>query len=187
MDNHIKDIDKEIQDAQALKFTYARLLEGADQLLLALKEQKQGLEKEKEARAVLEEHAPIAFPLAGSEQPAKKPQQMGKLNTQLYEEVILANGRPMHMTSILEESLNRGLVLQGARPAMVQIRGALAGCKRLYNVGGNTWWVIDKPIPEDSPNTNGHEQTLGIPTLSLTPPSNFVVPHSAISDKENSY
>ena len=172
MGNHTRDLDKAIQDAEELKAQNARLMDAADQLVKALKEQKQGLESENQALAILGLPMPSVQALTVNGQSTKKTRRKrnyGKPNTQLYEEVILEHGKPMHMSSILEEAIKRGLKLNGKRSPVVQMRTALANCKRLYNVGGNTWWIIDKPLPEEPVVKNRHGKGIGVPPVHSTP------------------
>ena len=184
MSTHTRDLDKEIQRAEELKAEYARKVDAADQLLQALKEQKQGLENERQALTVLGRTIPTMPQLMTNGESSGTQQQVkayGKPNTQLYEEIILDHGRPMHMSDILEEALNRGLVLRGKRPPIVQMRGALAHCKRLCNVGGNTWWVTDRPVPEEHPTTNGHDRHISVSTLPLTALPDSPVPQATLN------
>ena len=172
MGNHTRDLDKDIQDAEELKAKYARLIGAADQLLKALNEQKQGLESERQALAILSQPMPSGPTLTATGQSTPKTRgkrNYGKPNTQLYEEVILEHGKPMHMSSILEEAIKRGLKLKGKRTTVVQMRSALSNCQRLYNIGSNIWWVIDKPLPEELVVKNRHGKGIGVPTVHSTP------------------
>ena len=171
MGNHIRDLDKDIQDAEELKAKYARLIDAVDQLLKALQEQKQGLESERQALAILGLPMPSVPALAVNGQSTSKTRRKrnyGKPNSQLYEDIIREHGKPMHMSDILEEALKRGLKLKGKRTPVVQMRSALANCQRLYNVGSNTWWVIDKPLPEELPVKNGDNKSVDMPTAHST-------------------
>ena len=184
MSTQTRDLDKEIQRVEELRAEYVRRVDAADQLLQALKEQKQGLEGERQALAVLEQPIPTVQLLTTSERSSWTQQRVkvqGKPNTQLYEEIILDHGRPMHMSDILKEAFNRGLVLQGDREPIVQMRGALANCKRLYNVGGNIWWITDRPVPEEHTKTNGHDRPVGVSALPLTALPNSPAPPSTLN------
>ena len=153
MGNHIRDIDKEIANAEKIKNLYAQRLEAAEQLLQALQDQRGAAEKEREARTILDQPLPLAsvktigVPLRASGTGEQR-RNNGKPNTQLFEEVLLEHGNPMHMSSLLDTALARGLQFRGKREPIIQMRNALFNCKRIYNIGGNTWWIIDQPLPE---------------------------------------
>ena len=171
MGTHMRDLDKDIQGAEELKAEYARKMDAVDQLLKALQEQKQGLESERQALAILGLPMPSVPALAVNGQSTSKTRRKrsyGKPNAQLYEDVIREHGKPMHMSDVLEEALKRGLKFKGKRTLVVQMRGALANCQRLYNVGSNTWWIIDKPLPEELPVKNGDDKSVDTPTAHST-------------------
>ena len=170
--NDIRDIDKEIANAEKVKNLYIQRLEASAQLLQALRDQKLAAENEKKALAILEQPMPaasavavprISLPFGGHGH------NYGKPNTQLFEEILLEHGRPMHISSLLDAALARGLRFKGKRAPIVQMRSALTTCKRIYNVGGNTWWVIDQPMPEKPPVINGHGRSIGTPSASSVP------------------
>ena len=175
MVNHMRDIDKEIANAEKVKNLYAQRLEAAEQLLQALQDQRGAAESERKARAILGQPTPLVsavsaigvpgIAFASGEQRAR----YGKPNTQLFEEVLLEHGKPMHMSSLLDAALARGLQFRGKRAPIVQMRTALSNCKRIYNIGGNTWWIIDQPVPEKLPATNGHGRSIGVPSASSVP------------------
>ena len=73
----------------------------------------------------------------------------GKPNVQIYEEILSLHGKPMHMTDILESALKMGVTFkQGGEPRS-QLRNALNGAKKRFkNIGNNTWWIADRPIPD---------------------------------------
>ena len=154
MVTNMRDIDKEIANAEKVKNLYAQRLEAAEQLLLALQDQRGAAEKERTARAILDQPLPLASAASTIDVPrrafggGKLRHNNGKPNTQLFEEILLEHGKPMHMSSLLDAALARGLQFRGEREPTVQMRNALFGCKRIYNIGGNTWWVIDQPEPE---------------------------------------
>lgn len=164
----INELGKRIQEAKDLANEYLQRLDAIRDLLNALEDQKRGLENEKEALSKLGE-AVLGLPSFGvpgkSGTAAKRKRNYGKPNTQLYEEIILEHGKPMHMSGILEEALKRGLKFKGKRRPVIQMRTALANCKRLYNVGGNIWWVIDKPLPEERSVANGQPKVIRVPTV----------------------
>ena len=73
----------------------------------------------------------------------------GKPNVQIYEEIMSLHGKPMHMTDILDSALRMGVTFkQGGEPRN-QLRNALNGAKKRFkNIGNNTWWIADRPIPD---------------------------------------
>lgn len=81
-----------------------------------------------------------------------------KTNAQMYEEVLLEHGKPMHLVDLLDKALARGLQQQGTGTPEDQLRNALNSArKRFYNVGNNVWWVVGRPEPEDLPTASGGE------------------------------
>ena len=168
----IRDIDKEITNAEKVKSLYAQRLEAAEQLLQALRDQKRAAENERKALAILEQPMPAAAVVAVPRRPSSfggRGHNYGKPNTQLFEEILLEHGRPMHISSLLDAALARGLRFKGKRAPIVQMRSALTTCKRIYNVGGNTWWVIGQPEPEKPPVTNGYGISTGAISASSVP------------------
>ena len=71
-----------------------------------------------------------------------------KRKVDIYKEIILENGRPMRCHDLLVAINERGVVLNGKNKPVEQLRNALSNSKLFENVGGNTWWVIEKPLPE---------------------------------------
>ena len=76
----------------------------------------------------------------------------GRSNVQIYEEIILDNGQPMHATAIASEAEQRGVKLQGAARKPRQVRNSLSGSKRFVNLGGNVWWIEGRLIPNSDLN-----------------------------------
>ena len=79
-----------------------------------------------------------------------------KPNVQVFEEIVLDNGRPMHASDIAREAERRGVEFQGTNPKSRQVRNSLVGSKRFLNAGGNRWWVTSHRPPTAS--DNGEEQ-----------------------------
>lgn len=79
----------------------------------------------------------------------------GKSNVQVIEEIISLQGRPMHITDILNFAEKMGVEFKGNNDPKIQLRNALNGAKkRFYNLGNNTWWLMGRPEP-GTENTNG--------------------------------
>ena len=159
----VRKIDRDIQTAEKLKSAYAQRLAAVEQWHQALQEQKRGIDNERKALDILNQPMPptpfVEAVVHSTKRRNRKP-NYGKTNTQLFEEIITEHGRPMHMSSILDVALVRGLKFKGKRPPVTQMRSALSSCKRLYNVGGNYWWVIDHPLPENASTRNGHGENM---------------------------
>ena len=83
--------------------------------------------------------------VAGSTNPNLRPS-----NVQVYEDVLIANGSPMHVSRILDAALLRGVELKGDRSEVDQVRNALARSNRFHNVGANTWWIGQSPVREEA-------------------------------------
>ena len=160
----IRDIQGKIRTTQEFIDKHKQLLENAESLLVAYNRQLEGLEGEKEATkamAQIQAHMPSGG-LFGEQKPTvSKNRTTGKPNTELIEELILEHGRPLHMTDILALGAERGLQLNGRRPKQIQLRGTLANCKRLYNIGGNKWWVTGVDLPHALQN-NGHIENISM-------------------------
>ena len=77
------------------------------------------------------------------------PKPTGTSNSQLYQDVLLAHGRPMHVRKLTEAALARGARLRGEGKPMDQVRSSVSNSKRFVNIGSNVWWVADHPIPDD--------------------------------------
>jgi len=91
------------------------------------------------------------------------PQPRRKTNVQVFEELLLEHGQPMHATDIAIQAETRGVVFQGSKPREIQARNALANSKRFVNQGGNMWWVAnvallmpDSPQQQSNYHPNGH-------------------------------
>lgn len=83
----------------------------------------------------------------------------GKSNVQVIEEIISLQGRPMHITDILDSAERMGVEFKGGNDPKFQLRNALNGAKKRFcNLGNNTWWLIGRPEP-GSDNTSKPHQT----------------------------
>ena len=72
----------------------------------------------------------------------------GKSNVQVIEEIISLQGRPMHITDILDSVERMGVEFKGKNDHKTQLRNSLNGAKtRFYNLGNNTWWLRGRPEP----------------------------------------
>ena len=162
MANLIRDIQDKIRTAQGFIDKQKQLLENAESLLVAYNRQLEGLEGEKEATkamAQIQAHMPSGW-IFGEQKPiVSKNRPTGKPNTELIEELILAHGKPLHLTDLLVIGIEHGLQLNGQRPPQIQLRSTLSNCKRLYNIGGNKWWVTGAALPSMLQN-NGHIENM---------------------------
>ena len=141
---------------------HKQLLENAEALLVAYDQQLEGLEGEKEATdamAKIQAHMPSVGDFGEQKTTVAKNRITGKPKTELIEELILEQGRPLHLTDILAIGTDRGLQLNGKRAKQIQLRSTLANCKRLYNIGGNKWWVSGVELPPVLQN-NGHIENM---------------------------
>ena len=165
MADPIRDIQDKIRTTQGFIDQQKQLLENAESLLVAYHRQLEGLEGEKEATMAMvqiQAHMPSGW-IFGEEKPTvSKNRITGKPNTELIEELILAHGKPLHLTDILAIGIENGLRLNGKRPGQIQLRGTLSNCKRLYNTGGNKWWVVGVALPSP-PQNNGHIESMLAP------------------------
>ena len=162
MADPIRAIQDKRRTTQEFIDKYKQLVEGAESLLIAYDRQLEGLEGEKEATeamAQIQAHMPSDWIFGGRKTTVSKNRITGKPKTELIEELILEHGKPMHLTDILAVGTERGLQLDGKRQKRVQLRGTLANCKRLYNTGGNKWWVVGVELPPILRN-NGHFENM---------------------------
>lgn len=130
-------------------------LDSAAELHAALVERQQAVALLEEAeQRVAEARKRLGLMADGGGIEIDKPSsgQKEKLNVDIYVEILSKNGGPMHAVNILERFReDYGREPQGKNKPIEQIRAALANSKRFVNVGDNTWWLPDKPIP-DNPN-----------------------------------
>ena len=158
MADPIRDIKDKICTTQEFIDKHKQLLDEAESLLVAYHQQLEGLEREKEATkamAGIQAQMPSVLLFGERKTPVSKKRITGKPKTELIEELILEQGKPMHLTDILAIGTERGLQLNGKRAKQIQLRSTLSNCKRLYNIGGNKWWVTGVALPSILPN-NGH-------------------------------
>lgn len=80
-----------------------------------------------------------------------------KPNVEYFEEAIISYGKPMHATDIAREAQSNGAIFHGKVAIARQARNSLVNSKRFQNEGGNKWWVIDRPVPDESLSSNGHQ------------------------------
>ncbi len=163
MADPIRDIQDKIHTTQEFIDKHKQLLENAESLLAAYNLQLEGLEGEREATKAMTQiqiHMPIVQSFGEQKTTVSKRRIIGKPKTDLIEDLILEHGKPMHMTDILAVGIERGLQFNGKRPKQIQLRSTLSNCKRLYNIGGNKWWVTGIALPPTLQN-NGHaEETI---------------------------
>ena len=90
-----------------------------------------------------------------------------KPNSQLYEDIVREHGRPMHMREILNAALDRGMKQQktGTNLNRKALQSALSSCKRLENLGGNCWWLVGVPVPDETPATDREQPTMPVALL----------------------
>ena len=162
MADPIRAIQDKRRTIQAFIDKQKQVLENADSLLVAYDRQLEGLEGEKEATeamAKLQAHMPSVGDFGEQKATVSKNRIAGKPKTELIEELILEHGKPLHLTDVLAIGIDRGLQFNGKRPKQIQLRSTLANCKRIYNVGGNKWWVIGVALPT-TPQNNGHIESM---------------------------
>ena len=162
MADPIRDIQDKIRTTQEFIDKHKQLIDNAESLLMAYHQQLEGLEGEKEATkamAGIQAHMPSGLFFGEWKTPVSKKRIMGKPKTELIEELILEQGKPMHLTDILAIGTERGLQLNGKRPKQIQLRSTLSNCKRLYNIGGNKWWVTGVALPSTR-SDNGHVEIM---------------------------
>ena len=162
MADPIRDIQDRIRTTQEFIDKQKQILEHAESLLVAYHQQLEGSEGEKEAKkamAQIQAHMPSVGDFGEQKTTVRKNRIAGKPRTELIEELILAQGKPLHLTDILAIGTDLGLQLNGKRPKHIQLRSTLSNCKRLYNIGGNKWWVIGVELPSILQN-NGHFENM---------------------------
>ena len=70
-------------------------------------------------------------------------------NAQLYQDVLLDHGQPMHVRDIAQAALERGVHLRGKGLPVDQVRNGMSNSRRFVNIGSNVWWVAGQVIPND--------------------------------------
>ncbi len=91
---------------------------------------------------------PSTLKLSNADTPVKPPSLKKPTNVSIYEEVLLSVGRPMYATALASAAEARGVVFRGKGDKADMIRNALQNSKRFVNMGGNTWWLLNRPIPK---------------------------------------
>lgn len=68
---------------------------------------------------------------------------------QIAEEILREVGRPMHVSSLLEQMKSRGVTYKGKTSHAELLRSALNKSKRFCNLGANNWWLDGVPLPNE--------------------------------------
>ena len=135
--NRLSDLGLRIERARARAKVLSELAE-------ALEEERRLVERQRDLW-VKDHELARDLDVAGSTNPNLRPS-----NVQVYEDVLIANGSPMHVSRILDAALLRGVELKGDRSEVDQVRNALARSNRFHNVGANTWWIGQSPVREEA-------------------------------------
>ena len=73
----------------------------------------------------------------------------GKPNVQVLQEILELHGKPMYITDLLQWAQRQGVKYTGKSDLKNQIRNSLNGARsRFVNIGNNTWWLADRPVPD---------------------------------------
>ena len=92
--------------------------------------------------------------ILGSRSTRQSPSSPAKVEKKIdtYRIIVEEHGLPMHAKEITREALQRGVDLlgDGKTTPEEKVRNSLFVSKKFVNVGGNTWWLVSKPIPEES-------------------------------------
>lgn len=62
----------------------------------------------------------------------------------VYHDIILQNGGPMHASAVAAAAIQRGVRWQGVNPPAIKVRNAMTRSARFENVGRNTWEITDR-------------------------------------------
>lgn len=153
-----QNIKQSVTDRQALIEEVLSLLATMES---ALQDEVKALEAYETAQTELQGSDAVkefARMLLGLTAPERRPGPVRqKPNVEFFENVIISNGRPMHATDIAEEAQQQGAVFQGVTSISRQARNSMVNSKRFQNEGGNRWWVSDRPVPDESSSSNGHQ------------------------------
>ncbi len=89
------------------------------------------------------------LPAIPSESPVSTVGKNGT-NAELFASIIEKHGKPMTLTAITNEALRLGVVFKSKsnNPPRTKVRSSLCASKRFDNIGDNTWWLADKPLPQ---------------------------------------
>ena len=104
-------------------------------------------------------NVPHLYPPTAGQDGADMPGEVRKKkpNAQMYEEIMLEHGKPIHLIDLLDKALARGLQQQGTGAPENQLRNSLnSSKKRFCNLGNNMWWLADRPLPQDPPDEGRH-------------------------------
>lgn len=87
-----------------------------------------------------------------------------KPKTQTYVDVIREHGREHgaapHLTEIHSVVLSRGIKNRKGKPiTLEQLRNSLASCTYIENVGGNCYWPLGVPAPDETPVADSEQLT----------------------------
>ena len=148
---NVLEIEAELEEAKKESQKYSDLVKLLEQLL------ENGKQIAEFKSAYPETEAPVGhqFP---DHTPIRK--REGKTNNEVYEEIILAFGKPMHVTDILDAARAAGVRQKGTAAPLNQLRNVLNGAKtRFYNVGNNHWWIVGRPLPEEERPPSNSRQT----------------------------
>lgn len=140
----------DLQAIRARRAGLAELKEQIDALDAALASQEEGLVAEERAHAQLPSWEAWHQFVGGAQQsPLESPlATRAKSNVQIYRDVLLEHGKPMHVPALYEAALSHGLRLRGKGDPREQVRNSLTGSKDFVNKGDNHWWVEGVPLPE---------------------------------------
>lgn len=148
---NFEELEIELEEAKKEAKKYTDFVELLQLQLETTKRNAEFKSAHPETEVVIGHQAPDGSPIR---------KRKGKTNNQIYEELILAFGQPMHVTDILDAARTAGVRQKGTAPPIKRLRNVLNGAKtRFYNVGNNHWWVVDKPLPEvELPSSYSHQQ-----------------------------
>ena len=86
-----------------------------------------------------------------------RPKKGEKSRTYLVERILRENRHSMHCTELLDKLNEQGYQFaRGKRDPKVQLTQSLSKAKAFQNVGSNTWWLADMPVPNNGLPVNGH-------------------------------
>ena len=150
---NVEELEIELEEAKKEAKKYTDFVELLQQQLDTTKQNVQFKSAYPETEVVIGHQAPDGIPIR---------KRNGKTNNQIYEEIILAHGKPMHVTDILDAARVAGVRQKGSAPLLKRLRNVLNGAKtRFYNVGNNHWWVVGRPLSEEEPpSSHSHQQCI---------------------------
>lgn len=160
--------DSDVEYIKTIISERRRLLESTLEILVeiesSLKEQESALERYENAQSHLRESNAVQTLLQlinPNQKESATAIDIGrspKTNVQIFEDILIKHGRPMHAVDIAAEAIRQGVVFQGKGKRERQTRNSLVTSKRFQNQGGNVWWVVSKPLNVEEPSAanNGH-------------------------------